>query len=121
MLSIFGLPFHIAYAASKGGIVQLTRAFAEEWSKHGITANAIGPGFFPTAIGAGLVVLGLLLLVAVARGERFEPQEAEPPFEGRRETLIIVHDCDFDFVLSHAAGALSRLHWPDYRPGVPTA
>jgi gluconate 5-dehydrogenase len=40
------------YGAAKGGIVQLTRAFAEEWSKHGITANAIGPGFFPTALTA---------------------------------------------------------------------
>jgi putative tricarboxylic transport membrane protein len=37
----------------------------------------VGPGFFPAAIGAGLAVLGLLLLVAVLRGERFEPQEAE--------------------------------------------
>ena len=41
------------------------------------TYAVVGPGFFPAAIGAGLVVLGLLLLVAVARGERFEPQEAE--------------------------------------------
>jgi len=38
----------IAYGASKGGIAQLTRAMAEAWSRHGITANAIGPGFFPT-------------------------------------------------------------------------
>ena len=41
------------------------------------TYAIVGPGFFPAAIGAGLVVLGLLLFVAVARGERFEPQEAE--------------------------------------------
>jgi putative tricarboxylic transport membrane protein len=41
------------------------------------TYAVVGPGFFPAVIGAGLVVLGLLLLVAVARGERFEPQEAE--------------------------------------------
>jgi putative tricarboxylic transport membrane protein len=41
------------------------------------TYAIVGPGFFPAAIGAGLVMLGLLLLVAVARGERFEPQEAE--------------------------------------------
>ncbi|CAG9187052.1 (S)-sulfopropanediol 2-dehydrogenase HpsO [Cupriavidus pinatubonensis] len=38
------------YGAAKGGIVQLTRAIAEEWSRHGITCNAIGPGFFPTAL-----------------------------------------------------------------------
>ena len=40
------------YGAGKGGIVQLTRAIAQEWSKFGITCNAIGPGFFPTALTA---------------------------------------------------------------------
>jgi len=45
-------PNSAPYGAAKGGIVQLTRAFAEEWSRHGITANAIGPGFFPTALTA---------------------------------------------------------------------
>jgi NAD(P)-dependent dehydrogenase (short-subunit alcohol dehydrogenase family) len=39
-----------AYGASKGGIMQLTRAQAEAWSKHGVTANAIGPGFFATPL-----------------------------------------------------------------------
>ena len=40
------------YGAGKGGIVQLTRAIAQAWSRHGITCNAIGPGFFPTALTA---------------------------------------------------------------------
>lgn len=40
------------YGAAKGGIVQLTRAIAEEWSRHGITCNAIAPGFFPTPLTA---------------------------------------------------------------------
>ncbi|MEO7854520.1 MAG: SDR family oxidoreductase [Rubrivivax sp.] len=40
------------YGASKGGVVQLTRAIAQAWSPHGITCNAIGPGFFPTALTA---------------------------------------------------------------------
>jgi len=39
-----------AYGASKGGIVQLTRAQAEAWSRHGVNANAIGPGFFATPL-----------------------------------------------------------------------
>ncbi len=43
-------PGGIAYGATKGGIAQLTRAMAEAWSPHGITANAIGPGFFPTEL-----------------------------------------------------------------------
>ena len=40
------------YGAGKGGIVQLTRAIAQEWGAKGITCNAIGPGFFPTALTA---------------------------------------------------------------------
>lgn len=38
------------YGASKGGVAQLTRAMAEAWSRYGITANAILPGFFPTEL-----------------------------------------------------------------------
>jgi putative tricarboxylic transport membrane protein len=38
---------------------------------------AVGPGFFVSVAGGGLVVLGLILLVQIARGERFEPQDAE--------------------------------------------
>jgi gluconate 5-dehydrogenase len=40
------------YGASKGGIMQLARAQAEAWSKHGVTANAIAPGFFATPLTA---------------------------------------------------------------------
>ena len=43
-------PAGIAYGATKAGIAQLTRAMAEAWSSQGITANAIGPGFFPTEL-----------------------------------------------------------------------
>ena len=43
-------PGGIAYGASKAGVGQLTRAMAEAWSPDGITANAIGPGFFPTEL-----------------------------------------------------------------------
>jgi len=44
----------IAYGASKAGISQLTRSMAEAWSKDGITANAIAPGFFPTELTAAV-------------------------------------------------------------------
>jgi NAD(P)-dependent dehydrogenase (short-subunit alcohol dehydrogenase family) len=40
------------YGAAKGGVVQLTRAIAQAWGRQGITCNAIGPGFFPTALTA---------------------------------------------------------------------
>lgn len=43
-------PGGIAYGTTKAGIAQLTRAMAEAWSTYGITANAIGPGFFPTEL-----------------------------------------------------------------------
>ena len=45
-------PNSAPYGAAKGGIVQLTRAIAERWSPHGITCNAIAPGFFPTELTA---------------------------------------------------------------------
>jgi gluconate 5-dehydrogenase len=47
-------PGGIAYGATKAGIGQLTRAMAEAWSRDGITANAIGPGFFPTELTAAV-------------------------------------------------------------------
>ncbi len=40
------------YGAGKGGIVQLTRAMAQEFSGQGVTCNAIAPGFFPTPLTA---------------------------------------------------------------------
>jgi gluconate 5-dehydrogenase len=40
------------YGAAKGGVLQLTRAIAEEWSRHDVTCNAIAPGFFPTPLTA---------------------------------------------------------------------
>lgn len=47
-------PGGMAYGASKAGIGQLTRAMAAAWSPHGITANALGPGFFPTELTAAV-------------------------------------------------------------------
>jgi gluconate 5-dehydrogenase len=38
----------IAYNATKGGLVNFTRALAAEWGQHNITVNAICPGFFPS-------------------------------------------------------------------------
>jgi 2-dehydro-3-deoxy-D-gluconate 5-dehydrogenase len=50
MASIFGSPMLAAYAASKGGIVQLTRALATACAKDNIQVNAVLPGFIDTDI-----------------------------------------------------------------------
>ena len=50
MLSIFGAGFAPAYAASKGGIVQFTKACASAWAKDNIQVNAILPGWIDTAL-----------------------------------------------------------------------
>ncbi len=50
MMSIFGAGFVPAYAASKGGIVQLTKACASAWAKDNIQVNAILPGWIDTAL-----------------------------------------------------------------------
>ena len=62
MASILGLvgtadtsrPGTIAYSASKGGVVNFTRALAAEWAQYNINVNAIAPGFFPTKMTRGL-------------------------------------------------------------------
>ena len=50
MMSIFGAPFVAPYGASKGGIVQLTRALATAWAKDNIQVNAVLPGWIDTAL-----------------------------------------------------------------------
>lgn len=50
MQSWRAFPDSAPYGAAKGGVIQLTRAIAEEWSRHGVTCNAIAPGFFPTPL-----------------------------------------------------------------------
>jgi len=45
-----GHPNHSPYAASKGGVVLLTKALAVEWAKYNISVNSIGPGYTRTPI-----------------------------------------------------------------------
>ena len=50
MLSIFGTSYAVAYAASKGGIVQLTKSIATAWAKDNIQVNAVLPGWIDTEL-----------------------------------------------------------------------
>ncbi len=68
------------YGAAKGGILQLTRAIAQAWSPHGITCNAIGPGFFPTELTA-----------AVFGDEALAGRHAAQTAVGRNGTMADLH------------------------------
>ncbi|WP_108606940.1 glucose 1-dehydrogenase [Aminobacter sp. MSH1] len=48
ILAVFGAPFSVAYSASKGGLVQFTRALATAWASSNIQVNAILPGWIDT-------------------------------------------------------------------------
>lgn len=45
----------VAYNASKGAVVALTKDLAVKWARHGITVNALAPGFFPTKMTQGVI------------------------------------------------------------------
>lgn len=73
-------PDSAPYGAAKGGIVQLARAIAEAWSRHGVTCNAIAPGFFPTRLTAPV-------FADAARASRLAEQTAV----GRNGALADLH------------------------------
>ncbi|MEO8672736.1 MAG: SDR family oxidoreductase [Tahibacter sp.] len=45
----------IAYNSSKAAVINFTRTLAGEWGRHGITVNALAPGFFPSKLSNGLI------------------------------------------------------------------
>ncbi len=54
MLSFFGGNTVVAYAASKGGVAQMTKAFCNELASRGINVNAIAPGYMDTELNRAL-------------------------------------------------------------------
>jgi len=69
MLSFFGGQTVPAYAASKGAVMQLTKALTNEWAGRGINVNAIAPGYMETDLNAALI----------ANKQRFEAISARIP------------------------------------------
>lgn len=55
LLSFFGGYTVPAYAASKGAVMQLTKALANEWAAQGINVNAIAPGYMATDMNTALL------------------------------------------------------------------
>lgn len=55
MLSFFGGYTVPAYAASKGGVAQLTKALSNEWACRGVNVNAIAPGYMATQMNTKLI------------------------------------------------------------------
>lgn len=91
-----GLPGTIAYTASKGGVIALTRGLAVEWAPHQVQVNAIAPSWFQTSWmrlvdlepGYRACVLPVLgprpgtmprSLASVDRARHFEPREVPWP------------------------------------------
>lgn len=55
LLSFFGGLTVPAYAASKGGVMQLTKALSNEWASQGINVNAIAPGYMSTEMNTAIL------------------------------------------------------------------
>jgi NAD(P)-dependent dehydrogenase (short-subunit alcohol dehydrogenase family) len=79
LASFVGLQEVAAYTASKAAVAGLTRALAVEWSRHGLTVNAIAPGVFETDLNRQIL--------KGARGQEFLLRTPMGRF-GRVEELI---------------------------------
>jgi 2-deoxy-D-gluconate 3-dehydrogenase len=49
--SVIGLEEHVAYCASKAGLLGMTRVLSMEWARHGVTVNSVSPTVVETPLG----------------------------------------------------------------------
>ena len=86
----------VGYNSSKGAVVSMTRDLATSWASHGITVNAVAPGWFPTRMSGGLIDATArgcsrtspLVASATRRTSRasssFSPRPRQPTLRARR-------------------------------------
>ncbi|MSP63352.1 MAG: glucose 1-dehydrogenase [Myxococcales bacterium] len=70
-----------AYAASKGAVIAFTKSLAIEWARHGVTVNALAPGYFRTALNSEAIddpVIGTKLLRHIPLKRVGQPEEIGP-------------------------------------------
>jgi 2-deoxy-D-gluconate 3-dehydrogenase len=77
-LSFFGGYTVPAYAASKGGVAQITKALSNEWASHGVNVNAIAPGYMDTSLNTALInnpVRNSAILARIPAGRWGAPED----------------------------------------------
>jgi len=79
--ALVGAPELAAYSASKGAIVQFTRAVALEWARKGVRVNAVAPGYFRTDMNAAALDdpdIGPRMLARIPERRVGDPSELGP-------------------------------------------
>ena len=75
-IGLQGMANRFAYCASKGGLIQLTRAFAIEWAPHNILINSVAPGLMNTPEASKAIREGKTIEIPLKRAG--EPEEIVP-------------------------------------------
>lgn len=78
---LLGKPTLVAYSSSKGAVLQMTKALAGEWAKHGVQVNAIAPGAYETEAQSAVLESQEILarrLRKIPAGRMGAPEEIGP-------------------------------------------